>query len=101
MDLFRYTSSGVADYPTAGTGRRRISRPTAARHQRSDANLPNKGAPTLSYNNQYNSNGSLNNGGDTADWVQQSVFGSTGGGETLALTQTELDVMQALGWIRR
>ena len=60
--------------------------------------LPSKGAPTLSYNNQYNSNGTKNNGGDTADWTQNSVFGSTGGGETLAMTQTELDVLEALGW---
>jgi hypothetical protein len=38
------------------------------------------------------------NGGDTADWTQQAVFGSTFTGETLTLSQTELNLLTALGW---
>ncbi len=34
----------------------------------------------------------------TTTGTKKQVFGATGRGETLALDQTELDVMQALGW---
>jgi hypothetical protein len=97
MDLFRYNSSGVADYSNGRDGDTTYFSSNGG-STLSDANNPSKGAPTLSYNNQYNSDGTFNNGGDTADWVQQSVFGSTGTGETLSLTQTELSLLQALGW---
>ena len=97
MDLFRYNAQGQADYSNGRDGKATYFSANGGTTL-SNANLANKGAPTLSYNNQYNSNGTLNNTGDTADWVQNSVFGSTGGGETLAMTQTELNVLQALGW---
>jgi hypothetical protein len=97
MDLFRYTSAGQADYSNGRDGQTTYFSADGGSSV-SDTGLPNKGAPTLSYNNQYSSSGSLANSGDTADWVQQNVFGSTGDGETLSLTQTELEVMQALGW---
>jgi hypothetical protein len=42
----------------------------------------------LSFNNEYNSDGTQNNTGDTAEWTQQAVFGSTGTGETLTVNQT-------------
>jgi hypothetical protein len=97
MDLFRYNGSGQADYSNGRDGQTTYFSSNGGASL-SNAGLPGKGAPTLSFNNQYNSNGTQANGGDTADWVQNNVFGSTGDGETLALTQTELEVMQALGW---
>ena len=51
----------------------------------------------LSFNNDYSTEGQVNTG-DTADWAQQAVFGWEKSGETLTLTQTELNVMAALGW---
>ncbi len=97
MDLFRYNAAGQADYSNGRDGDTTYFSSNGGTSL-SNENLPGKGAPTLSYNNQYDATGTKVNGGDTADWVQQSVFGSTGGGETLNLTQTELDVLQALGW---
>ncbi len=97
MDLFRYNAAGQADYSNGRDGDTTYFSSNGGASL-SDQNLAGKGAPTLSYNNQYNSSGFKVNGGDTADWVQNYVFGSTGDGETLALTQTELDVMEALGW---
>jgi hypothetical protein len=97
MDLFRYNAAGQADYSNGRDGDTTYFSSNGGATL-SNQDLPAKGAPTLSYNNQYNSNGTLANTGDTADWVQNNVFGSTGDGETLALTQTELQVMEALGW---
>jgi hypothetical protein len=97
MDLFRYNAAGQADYSNGRDGDTTYFSSNGGATL-SDQNLPAKGAPTLSYNNQYNTSGVKVNGGDTADWSQNYVFGSTGDGETLALTQTELQVMQALGW---
>lgn len=97
MDLFRYNAAGHADYSNGRDGDTTYFSANGGASL-SNQNLPAKGAPTLSYNNQYNTSGTKVNGGDTADWVQNSVFGSTGDGETLALTQTELQLMQALGW---
>jgi hypothetical protein len=97
MDLFRYNAAGQADYTNGRDGDTTYFSANGGATL-SNQNLPNKGAPTLSYNNQYKTDGTQANKGDTADWTQTQVFGSTGGGETLALTQTELDVLQALGW---
>jgi hypothetical protein len=97
MDLFRYNAAGQADYSNGRDGDTTYFSSNGG-STLSNQDLPAKGAPTLSYNNQYNSDGTLANTGDTADWVQNNVFGSTGDGETLAMTQTELQVLQALGW---
>jgi hypothetical protein len=97
MDLFRYNAAGQADYSNGRDGDTTYFSSNGGTTL-SDQNMPSKGAPTLSFNNQYDSSGTQVNTGDTADWTQENVFGSTGGGETLALTQTELDVLQALGW---
>ncbi len=97
MDLFRYDSAGQPDYNNGRDGATTYFSPDGG-VTLSDQNEPNWGDPTLSYNNQYDSTGAKVNGGDTADWTQENVFGATGGGETLALTQTELEVLQALGW---
>ena len=97
MDLFRYTSSGVLD-DTDGRDGQTTYFSSDGGAELSNQDEPDKGAPTLSFNNEYNSSGTQVNTGDTADWTQENVYGSTGDGETLTLTQTELDVMEALGW---
>ena len=97
MDLFRYNAAGDPDYSDGRDGETTYFSSDGGATL-SNQNLPDKGAPTLSFNNQYNTSGTQVNKGDTADWTQTQVFGSTEKGETLALTQTELDVMEALGW---
>lgn len=87
MDLFRYNSSGVPDYSNGRDGKTTY--------------FSKDGGATLStqtYNNQYNSGGSFNNGGDTADFTQQEVFGTGGAGETFGLSLTDIQVMDVLGW---
>ena len=39
------------------------------------------------------------NNGDTADFIQQDVFGTGNPGETNTLSQTDIQVMETLGWI--
>ncbi len=97
MDLFRYNSAGQPDYTDGRDGDTAYFSPNGGLSI-SGENLPNKGAPTLTYNNEYNSAGNYVSPGDNADWTQLNVFGATANGETLALTQTELEVMEALGW---
>jgi hypothetical protein len=86
MDLFRYNSSGVADYTDGRNGR------TTYFSYDGGATLS-----SLSYNNEY-SGGTHVNGGDTADFTQVDVFGTGFPGETNALSQTDLQIMEALGW---
>ena len=95
MDLFRYTASDTPDYTDGRDGVTTYF--YNGGDTLSDQNLPAKGAPTLSFYNNFNTSDTFS-GGDSDDWNQNQVFGSTGDGETLALDQTELDVMQALGW---
>ena len=97
MDLFRYTAAGAPDYTDGRDGVTTYFSSDGGAAV-SNQNEPAKGAPTLSFNNEYNTSGTRVNKGDTADWTQNAVFGSTGNGETLTLNQTELDLMQALGW---
>ena len=78
MDLFRYTSSGVPDYTDGRDGQTTYFSSDGGGTTLSNQNEPDKGAPTLSFNNQYNSSGTQVNTGDTADWTQEKVFGSTG-----------------------
>ena len=87
MDLFRYNSSGVADYSDGRDGQ------TTYFSYNGGATLS-----SLSFNNEFNSSGQQVNGGDTADFVQQDVFGTGTPGETNTLSQTDLQVMEALGW---
>ncbi|MBR0800507.1 hypothetical protein JQ615_34605, partial [Bradyrhizobium jicamae] len=51
----------------------------------------------LTYNNEYSGNVQVNNG-DTADFTQLDVFGVGNAGETNNLSQTDIEVMEALGW---
>jgi hypothetical protein len=95
MDLFRYTAAGVPDYTDGRDGLTTYFSSTGG--SETSAAGGGKGAPVLSFNNEYSGSSKVN-GGDTADWVQEAVFGSVGGGETLTLNNTELQVMEALGW---
>jgi hypothetical protein len=89
MDLFRYSAPGAPDYFNGRDG---------ATTYFSSNGTSLSSSVGLSFNNQFNSNGTLNNGGDTADWTEQSVFGTGSTGESNTLVQTELNVMKALGW---
>ena len=87
MDLFRYNASGLADYSDGRDG-----------HTTYFSYNGGAALSSLSFNNQFNSLGQQVNGGDTADFVQQDVFGIGSPGETNALSQTDIQVMDALGW---
>jgi len=87
MDLFRYNSSGAPDYTDGRDGR------TTFFSYNGGATLS-----SLSFNNEFNSSGQQVNGGDTADFVQQDVFGTGAPGETNTLSQTDMQIMDALGW---
>ena len=95
MDLFRYTAGGVPDYTDGRDGLTTYF--SSIGGSETSAAGGGKGAPVLSFNNEFSGSTKVN-GGDTADWVQEAVFGSVGGGETLTLDNTELQVMEALGW---
>ena len=88
MDLFRYSAPGVADYTNGRDGK--------ATYFSSNAT----GLSSLIFNNEYNSDGTKNNQRDTADFVQADVFGTGAPGETNALSQTDIAIMDALGWKR-
>jgi hypothetical protein len=90
MDLFRYNSSGVLDDSNGRDGQ--------TTSFSSDGGKTMSSSVGLLFNNQYNTSGVKVNGADTDDWRGNHVFGGTQAGETLTLTQTELDVMAALGW---
>jgi hypothetical protein len=89
MDLFRYSAPGVHDYKDGRDGK--------TTYFSSDGKVLSSGAG-LSFNNEYNKSGTKVNGGDTADWTETAVFGSTATGETLTVSQTELNLLTALGW---
>ena len=95
MDLFRYTASDTPDYTDGRDGVTTYFYNGGG--TLSDQDLPAKGAPTLSFFNNFNTSDTFSKG-DSDDWSQTQVFGATNAGETLALDQTELEVMQALGW---
>ena len=88
MDLFRYSAPGVADYTNGRDGK--------ATYFSSNAT----GLSSLIFNNEYNSGGTKNNQRDTADFVQADVFGTGAPGETNTLSQTDIAIMDALGWKR-
>jgi hypothetical protein len=90
MDFFHYTSSGTYDTSNGSDGQ--------TTYFSSNGGKTTSESAGLSFNNQLVQGGGLNNKGDTDDWAQQQVFGSTGAGELLTLDQTELNVISALGW---
>jgi hypothetical protein len=86
MDLFRYSAPGVHDFTDGRDGK-------ATYFSVSGSTLS-----SLSFNDEYNSRGIKVNSGDTADFAQQDVFGTGQPGETNPLSQTDIAIMDALGW---
>ena len=93
MDLFRFNAAGNHDYTDGRDG--------AAAYFSYNGGQWLSSAAGLSFNNEYapGRNGAVQvNSGDTADWNQVDVFGTGQPGETNTLSQTDLTVMDALGW---
>jgi hypothetical protein len=89
MDLFRYSSTGVRDFTDGRDG--------------STTNFSVNGnvLSSLSFNNEFMSNGKEGNSGDTADFAQSDVYGTNQPAETDTLSQTDITIMDALGWAPR
>lgn len=93
MDLFRFNASGNRDYTDGRDGQAAYFSYNGGQWLSSSAGL--------SFNNEYTlgRNGAVHtNNGDTADWNQLDVFGTGSPGETNTLSQTDLAVMDVLGW---
>jgi hypothetical protein len=86
MDLFRYSSPGVRDFADGRDG------------ETTYFSVNGSVLSSLSFNAEYNSSGTKVNSGDVADFVQQDVFGTGQPGETNTLSQTDIAIMDALGW---
>ncbi len=88
MDLFRYDASGVPDTTDGRDGNKTYF-------------SFNGGSTlsTLSFNNEFAASGARSNTNDTADFVQEDVFGTGLPGETFTYSATDLDIMDVLGWI--
>ena len=90
MDLFRYNASGVPDYSDGRDGQ--------TTYFSYDGGKTLSLSAGLSFNNQYNSSGVMINHGDVADFTHHDVFGTGSTGEANTLSQTDLEIMAALGW---
>ncbi len=90
MDLFRYNASGAPDYTDGEDGQLTYFSYNGG----STLSL----SAGLSFNNELNTNGTTNNEGDTADFTQQDVFGTGSPGETNTYSQTDIEMMDVLGW---
>lgn len=86
MDLFRYSAPGVRDFTDGRDGKTTFFSSNGST------------LSSLSYNNEYNSNGVKSNSGDTADFTQNDVFGTGQVGETNTFSQTDIANMTAIGW---
>jgi hypothetical protein len=86
MDLFRYSSANTRDYTDGRDGLT-----THFSYNGTDLS-------SLSFNNEYNSSNQKVNGGDTADFTQQDVFGTGNTGETNTLSTTDKQIINTLGW---
>ena len=87
MDLFRYIGAGAPDYTDGRDGQ--------TTYFSYDGGATLSLAATLSFNNEKVTPA---NTGDTADFTQQDVFGAGNPGETNTLSQTDLEMMDVLGW---
>jgi hypothetical protein len=93
MDLFRFNGSGSRDYTDGRDG--------SAAYFSYNGGQWRSSAAGLSFNNEYASGKQgvvQQNAGDTADWNQVDVFGAGAPGETNTLSQTDLQLMDVLGW---
>ena len=94
MDLFRFNASGTRDYTDGRDGQAAYFSYNGGQWLSSSTGL--------SFNNEYTlgRNGAVQaNSGDTADWNQLDVFGTGSPGETNTLSQTDLMVLDVLGWV--
>jgi Ca2+-binding RTX toxin-like protein len=89
MDLFRYSSPGVPDFTDGRDGLTTYF------------SVNGSALSSLSFNNEFMSNGSKANSGDTADFTQSDVYGTGHPGETDTLSPTDITIMDALGWTQR
>ncbi len=87
MDLFRYSSPNVRDY---SDGRDGLT--TYFSYNGTVLSSP------LSFNNEYNTSGVRKNTADTSDFTERDVFGTGSVGAVDPLSQTDLEMMDVLGW---
>jgi hypothetical protein len=89
MDLFRYSSPGVRDFTDGRDGLTTYF------------SVNGRALSSLSFNNEFMSNGKKFNSGDTADFTQSDVYGTNQPGDTATLSPTDITIMDALGWTQR
>ena len=89
MDLFRYSAAGVPDYTDGRDG--------VTTYFSYNGGATTSASAGLSFNNEYSGSTQVN-GNDVADFTQQDVFGSQAMGETNGLSQTDIEIMDVLGW---
>jgi len=89
MDLFRYNANGQLDL-TDG-------RDNQTTYFSYDGGQTLSESAGLAFNNEY-SGPIQTNGGDTADFTELDVFGTGEIGETFGLSQTDIEMMDVLGW---
>ena len=86
MDLFRFNAAGKPDYTDGRDGQTTYFSYDGG-----------KTLSSLSFNNEFSGRFQVN-GGDTADFNQLDVFGTGSPGLGMSLSQTDLEVMDVLGW---
>jgi autotransporter passenger strand-loop-strand repeat protein len=89
MDLFRFTSAGAPDYSDGRDDQITYFSANGGQTLSSDDGL--------SFNNE-DMAGQPTNGGDTADFTEQDVFGTGTPGEENVLSETDQEMMYVLGW---
>jgi len=89
MDLFRFNSSGARDYTDGRDGETTYFSYNGGSALSSSAGL--------SFNNEYSGSNKVNPN-DTADFTQLDVFGTGEAGEASTLSQTDIEMMDVLGW---
>ncbi len=89
MDLFRYNAAGKPDYTDGRDG--------LTTYFSYNGGVTTSAAAGLSFSNQYSGSTKVN-GNDVADFTQQDVFGLQALGETNVFSQTDLQIMDVLGW---
>ena len=89
MDLFRFNASGQRDYQDGRDG--------VTTYFSYDGGSTTSESAGLSFNNRFSGSTKVNSG-DIADFTERDVFGTGGVGETNSFSQTDLQILQALGW---
>jgi hypothetical protein len=89
MDLFRFKASGQRDYQDGRDG--------VTTYFSYDGGSTTSESAGLSFNNRFSGSTEVNTN-DIADFTEQDVFGTGSVGETNSFSQTDLQILQALGW---